>query len=414
MPSSIKLLCLIEATTVTGPAKNLLNFCRLVQSSQFEQAGYPKVEVAIITFHRMSARKKSDLAGKAPNAFVAAAREQGVNTHVIEERFRFDPGVIGELRRIVAEESPTILQTHGVKSHFLVKLAGLGKRYPWIAYHHGYTTPNLKMRGYNQLNRWSLPSAARVITVCDAFARQLSANGVRADRISVCHNSVVPPRRVTSEEQRTLRNKLGIGEERVVMAVGRLSSEKGHFDLLEAVGLLPELDSELKFKLIIVGEGPERARLERAAGERALGQRVLFIGQVEDVAPYYAIADALALPSHSEGSPNVLLEAMAGGLPIVATNVGGVPEIAADGKSALLVPRQNPRLFAAALNRLLTSPELAQALRANAKARVETYFSPESHAQSLIRIYQQLLPEIVSDSRTAATEAPDFRLSFHD
>src|SRR5262245_39927680 len=123
MPSSIKLLCLIEATTVTGPAKNLLNFCRLVQSSQFQETWFPTVEVAIITFVRTSATSTT---GEAPNAFVAAAREQGVKIHVIEEQFRFDPRVINELRRIVAAESPDILQTHMVKSHFLVKLAGLG------------------------------------------------------------------------------------------------------------------------------------------------------------------------------------------------------------------------------------------------------------------------------------------------
>ena len=403
MPSSIKLLCLIEATTVTGPAKNLLNFCRLVRSSQFEQAGYPKVEVAIVTFHRMSAANESGLAGKATNAFVASAREQGVNIHVIAERFRFDPRVIGELRRIVAAESPDILQTHMVKSHFLVKLAGLHKQYPWIAYHHGYTTTNLKMRGYNRLNRWSLPSAARVITVCQAFADQLTQAGVRENRLRVCHNSVVAPRTLTTDERQELKNRFKISrDERVMLSVGRLSREKGHADLISAVAHLRDFDPLLKFKLIIAGEGPEQEHLEQAVRRHDLIERVCFVGHVHEVAPFYSIADVLALPSHSEGSPNVLLEAMAAGIPIVATNVGGVPEIAVAEENALLVSAHEPQALARSLHRLLKTPDLANNLSASAQARVKRDFSPQAYVHSLIEIYRELLEQKQGSAASAS------------
>jgi glycosyltransferase involved in cell wall biosynthesis len=382
----------MEATTVTGPAKNLLNFARLAQSPAFQAAGLPGVEVSIVTFHRKSNDDSPDDA--APNSFVATTREQGVQVHVIYERMRFDPQVISALRRIVAEHSPDIIQTHGVKSHFLVKLARLGKRYPWVAYHHGYTTTNLKMRGYNQLNRWSLPSAEKVVTVCQAFADQLVQAGVRANRTSVCHNSVVAPRDVTLHEQQTLRNRLGIADgQHIVLSVGRLSREKGHSDLVTAIALLRDQDCELEFKLLIVGEGPERERLDRAIRLHGLGDCVIFAGQTRDVAPYYAIADVLALPSHSEGSPNVLLEAMAASVPIVATSVGGVPEIAFANENALLVPAREPKLFAAALRRLIGEPNLRRTLSANASERVEKDFSPESYAQSLIKIYHGLVTE---------------------
>jgi glycosyltransferase involved in cell wall biosynthesis len=409
MMSTIKLLCVIEATTVTGPAKNLLNFFRLLDSPEFRDQS-PRVEPSIVTFHRKSGgveRHDHQTAEPefTPNSFVAAARGQGVEVDIISERFRFDPRAIQELRRIVARRAPDIVQTHMVKSHFLTKLSGLGRKYPWVAYHHGYTATDLKMRGYNQLNRWSLPSAARVITVCGPFVEDLSQAGVRRDHIVVCHNSVAAPQVVSEDSKRMLRERLGIvNGERVVLTVGRLSREKGHRDLVNALSLLRELNSELKFKLVIVGNGPEREHLERAAREKGLDANVLFVGHVEDVAPYYAIADALALPSHSEGSPNVLLEAMAAGLPVIATAVGGVPEIAIKEESALLVPAHNPQLFAGALHRVLTGPELAQMLRAKARERVATQFSPESAAQSLIRTYRELMsataelaqPQVVS------------------
>ena len=404
MPSAIKLLCLMEATTVTGPAKNLLNFARLARSAAFDNAGLPRVEVSIVTFHRKGVAGSGN-DHNAPNNWITAARAQGVDIHVIDELFRFDTKVIAELRRIVAEQSPDIIQTHGVKSHFLIKLAGLGKRYPWIAYHHGYTTTNLKMRGYNKLNLWTLPSATRVITVCRAFANQLSLAGVRADRINVCHNSVVVPRNISRDEQKDLRRQLGIIDaELVVLSVGRLSKEKGHHDLVSAIALLRQADPELNFKLVIVGEGPERPQLEKAIQANGLDDFVTFAGQIHDVAPYYAIADTLALPSHSEGSPNVVLEAMAAQVPIVATDVGGVPEIATDEEHALLVPARNPKSFAEALHRLLTTPALARKLSVNARARAEKDFSREAYARSLIGIYRELLssestlvePELVS------------------
>lgn len=402
----MKILSIIEATTVTGPAKNLLNFCRLLRSPEFCRDGVPQIEVSIVTFERNVTEPRAVATGSnlsksvldpdataagSDNAFVAAARQAGVPIDVITERFRFDRAVITQLRDIVARRAPDVIQTHMIKSHFLIKLSGLGKRYPWIAYHHGYTATDLKMQFYNQLNRWSLPSANIVIAVCGEFANQLARTGVREDRIRVSHNSVVAPRSVSSDEQREVREKFGFREsEKLVLAVGRLSHEKGHADLIESVSLLRTAQPDLKFKLLIVGDGPEQANLTRVATERKLESHVVFVGHVSDVAPFYAIADLFALPSHSEGSPNVLLEAMAAGLPVVATSVGGVPEIATNESDALIVPARDPSAFAAALRRALNDSELAGKLRRNAITRAGE-FSPASRARSLIQIYEQLI-----------------------
>src|ERR1043165_3796827 len=116
----MKVLSIIEATTVTGPAKNLLNFCRLMQSCEFAVDGKPSVEVSIVTFDR-------GVSESSPSAFVIAAREMGITVDVINERFRFDPSVISQLRTIVARRAPDVIQTHMIKSHFLVNLTGLAK-----------------------------------------------------------------------------------------------------------------------------------------------------------------------------------------------------------------------------------------------------------------------------------------------
>lgn len=396
MTQTLKLLAVIEATTVTGPAKNLLAFCR--RASEPLAEGLPRVEATLVTFERAG-----DADRGAPNAFVNAAREAGLAVELLRERFRFDTRVVGELRRIVERRAPDVLQTHMVKSHFLARLSGLGKRLPWIAYHHGYTTTDLKMRVYNQLNRWSLPSAARVITVCGPFAEQLARTGVDPQRIRVLHNSVVAPARPADAEVAALRERLGVKEdERVLLAVGRLSREKGHADLVRALARLRASAPEINFKLVILGEGPERPSVEEEARRLRLDERIVFAGHASDVRPFYALADALALPSHSEGSPNVLLEAMAAGVPVAATRVGGVPEIATDEETALLVPPRDAEEMARALGRLLADRTFARTLAERAKGHVLAHFSPEAYARALVGIYRELLPNAVERGAASA------------
>ena len=128
-----------------------------------------------------------------------------------------------------------------------------------------------------------------------------------------------------------------------------------------------------------------------AAVESKKGKGVIFTGQVNDVHPFYAIADVFVLPSHSEGSPNVLLEAMAANLPVVATAVGGVPEMVADHESALLVPANDPPSLAAAISNMLADKNLALRLATNASTLVDTRFDPETYARSLVKIYREAI-----------------------
>lgn len=396
MISTIKLLCVIEATTVTGPAKNLLNFCRRASSPHFQAGEMPRVEISIATFQRLDRHTNENSQRQqdkdSPNAFVAAAREAGIEVDVIRERFRFDTRVIGELRAIVDRRAPDIIQTHGVKSHFLLRLSGLWRQHPWIAFHHGYTATDLKMVLYNKLNRWSLPSAHRVVTVCQAFAEQLASEGVSPEKISVLHNSINANGAANeAADLHTLKERLGIElGERVVLAVGRFSREKAHADLINALGALHSVNPDLNFRLVLVGDGPERRGIERAAETQGIASRVIFAGHVSNVRPFYGLADALVLPSHSEGSPNVLLEAMAAELPVVATAVGGVPEIVENGESALLVAPRDIQAMASAIGRVLADAPLARRLASNASGLVRTRHSPAAYARSVTEIYCDL------------------------
>ncbi|MDQ2920434.1 MAG: glycosyltransferase family 4 protein [Acidobacteriota bacterium] len=395
-PSTIKILAVVEATTVNAVAKNMLEFHRSASDIKQRYPGSVTIETSLVTFDRPKGPAKS------PNEFVTTARELGIKVDIIPERFRFDARVMPALRKIVERNAPDIVLTHQVKSHLLMKLSRLWRQYPWIAFHHGYTTTNRKMRAYNHFNRWSLPTADRVITVCEAFARELAVAGVSRERIHVQHNSIRPDQAASAEEVEALKTRLGVAPaESIVVTVGRLSREKAHIDLLAAFKHLREINPEIESRLLIVGDGPERERLEAAAGSLGLSQLVVFTGELSDVQPYYAAAHLLVLPSHSEGSPYVLLEAMAAKVPIVATAVGGVPEMVENEESALLVPAHDPRALAAAIARVLTDPELARKLTANASTLVATRYSPEAYLRSLLEIYR----EVISTSTKRNTQA---------
>ena len=153
---------------------------------------------------------------------------------------------------------------------------------------------------------------------------------------------------------------------------------------------LRQLRPGLFVRLLIVGEGPERARIEKATRDLKLEERVRLVGYVRDVRPYYRMADALAISSLSEGSPNVLLEAMAAGVPIVATAVGGIPEIVTDRETALLTEPRNPAAMASALDLVLSDSRLATSLVRNARERIKSRHSPEARALFLLRQYEEI------------------------
>jgi len=176
----------------------------------------------------------------------------------------------------------------------------------------------------------------------------------------------------------------------VILCVGRLSKEKAQIDMVRAVQQLRQISPTRAVRLMIVGDGPERARISQAIQSAGLQKHVVLAGHLKDLTPYYEAADVVAIPSLSEGSPNVLLEAMAFGVPVVATEVGGIPEIATHGETALLVPARNPGAMAAAIDLLLSSPGTGISLAQHARRKVETEYSPESRAQSLVSIYAEV------------------------
>jgi len=386
MPTSqIKIAALVEGRFLTGPAKNILSFaddCR------------DRVDLTIVTFLRTSGRYASEVPN---NQLVSVAHSLKIPIEIVQESGPFDLKVLSALREIFERHGADIVETHGIKSHFLVSLMR-GKKFRWIAFHHGYTMEDLKAKFYQHFDRWSLRLCDSVVTVCSEFATTLESRGVRPDRISVVQNSVNTDvhrsHEKLSEKARVKWNILP--GERVVISAGRLSPEKGHTYLIDAISAIVSKSPELKLKLLIAGGGPCEKTLKEQVSRRGLNQYVKFVGQCSELDELFSIGDLFVLPSISEGSPNVLLESMAARVPIVATKVGGVPELVRNGESAILVPPADSESLKTAILELVLHRSRAIQLANVAFENARLFFNAARRDQRLLSIYNCVMHERLS------------------
>ena len=372
----IRVLAMVEANNISGSAKAVLEFAKEAARAH---SGLPKIDLSVVTFDR----------GEGENCFTKAIRDSGTPLEIVVERRRFDTTVIPQLRSLLEKRRADIIWTNSVKSHFLVRWASLQHSRSWVAFHHGYTYPDAKMRIYNQMDRWSLPNADQVLTSSASFVGELEQRNIRRDRIHVQHMPIRCFAAVSENQKAELRQRLRLDDRtRVLLCVGRLSREKGHADLIHAFSKMRELAIDTPLRLILVGEGPERARIEQLCRNLNLSDYVSLVGQQNDTNPYYGIADVFLLPSHSEGCPNVLLEAMAAGVPVVATAVGGVPEVVTHGRDAILVKKYDPAGLASAAVDLLKNELLRDRLVSFA-GEIIARKTPEAYFKSIVSIFNQ-------------------------
>jgi len=235
--------------------------------------------------------------------------------------------------------------------------------------------------------RAAIAATRGVVAVSHALAASLRSDlWLPHHRITVVPNGVRSPNGVTTE----LRAELGLGPaDRLVLAVGNLYPVKGHRDLVSALAQLVPRHPTLH--AAIAGRGELEMALREEAATRGIGGRLHLLGLRGDVGSLLAAADVFVLPSRSEGLPLALLEAMFAGRPIVATRVGEVPTVLADGAAGLLVDPGSPDQLAAAIDRLLGDPALAQTLGSRAQERANAEFHVSRMVERYASLYRDAL-----------------------
>lgn len=286
-----------------------------------------------------------------------------------------------------------IVHVHGLKAAMLACLAAKSGAPPpplIITLHNALPNggPAWLVRLRSALLRWLLTSAQIVVVVSAAQRDDLLAKRiVTVERIALIPNGVSMLRYSKFEEpdRRTCRAALGIADSTcLILSVGRVLQAKGMHDLIAAVERLP---TTLDAKLLVAGDGPDLAACNEAVLTRGLAHKVQFLGHRRDIPILLQAADLFVLASHSEGLPLTVLEAMAARRAVVATRVGGVPELVVDGETGLLVPPHHPQALADAIARLVSRPELRATMGEAGQLLVEASYTEERMMAETAHLY---------------------------
>lgn len=227
-----------------------------------------------------------------------------------------------------------------------------------------------------------------MISLSDETAREISSFGFHG-QIAKIPNGVDTEHFRPVSDRAGLRRQLGLPDARIVFHAGRLSPEKGQDLLIRA--WLEVSARRTNTLLIVAGDGPDRSALEEIAGQLGIAHRIKMLGEVLDIAPYLAASDVFVLPSRGEGMSNALLEAMATGLPCLASDVGGNREVILSGENGLLFQPEDVAGLANALDLLLSDRDLSARLGAAARQSVEQQVSFDSVADRYVALYTRLL-----------------------
>ena len=299
--------------------------------------------------------------------------------------------VIWALFRVFRQQQFDLLHAHGYYADICALPIARVRRIPALSTCHGFINTDWKLQLNNRLDLWALRLCSRILVVSDEIRNGLEKRGIKKERICVITNAVpIPPLMNQNDKgHRCFRQQHGFSSEDFVFVyVGRLSEEKGLCFLLEAfAGLIRD---SVSARLVLIGDGPQRELLEQRVAELDLERQVSLVGFQSQVSPWLAIADCFVLSSLTEGTPMALLEAMAAGVPVVATEVGGVPDVITSGVNGLLVPCANADALRNGMSRIIDHPELRDKYRCEARKTVESRYSVQPWCQKILQIYQDL------------------------
>jgi glycosyltransferase involved in cell wall biosynthesis len=341
--------------------------------------------------------------GEASMAFVAEQR--GIDIQPVPELQREvsplgDSKAVRHLARLIVQERPHVLHTHTAKAGAVGRAAArlAGSTRPPVVVHtfHGHTLEGYfgpaKQAAYRIVERALAHETDALIAVSPEVRDDLLAIGVgRASQYAVVRLGIELSERTEGAERGgELRDALGIARERFTVGwVGRMTAVKRADDVLQALRLLHDRGHDAA--LVMVGDGPDRPELEALARELGIEDSTRFVGYQHEVGPWFHAFDALLLPSRNEGTPVSAIETLAAGRPVVASRVGGLPDVVQDGVDGYLVPVGDVAAAAGMLARLADDPELRRRMGSTGRERVLARYQVPRLVEDVDRLYRALL-----------------------
>jgi len=389
VPEPIRVLRVIARLNMGGPAIHVSNLAAGLQTR-----GYATTVVA-----------GSLARGEDSMAFVA--ERLGVTVVSVPEIQRevaplHDVRSIRRLTEIMREVRPHILHTHTAKAGALARAAALvaGSARPPIIVHtfHGHVLKGYFGAGrtafFKQVERTLARYSDVLVAVSPEVRDELVAHGIApADKFTVIRLGIPLDERLGDETTNfDYRARYGIPDDAFVVGwVGRMTGVKDTDAVLEIVRATRERD--VPAVLCMVGDGPDRDRLEQVAHDLGIARSTYFVGYQSDVAGYYRLFDAFLLPSVNEGTPVSAIEALASGTPVVATRVGGVPDVVTDGVNGFLVEPGDTDAAAERIAQLARDPELRSRLGNAGRENVRERYAVDRLVDDVDRLYRSLLAE---------------------
>jgi glycosyltransferase involved in cell wall biosynthesis len=388
---------------VSGPVRVLRVIARL-------NVGGPALHVALLNSGMDPRRFRSWLVTGTENPGEGTLRHyaeaRGVEPVVIPEILGQatlaprDIVALAKLTALVRRVRPHVVHTHTAKAGFLGRVAARAAGVPVVLHtYHGHVLSGyygrMRQHGLRLMERGLARLSDRLITVSDRVRDDLVAFGVApADQFTVVPLGLdLDPMFAAAAQRGLFRRELGLVGPAVsaplVGIVGRLFPIKNHTLFLDAAARVRTAHPEARF--VVVGDGPLRGELEARARQPDLADRVIFTGWRHDLPMIYADLDTLVVSSLNEGTPVSAIEAMAAEVAVVATRVGGLPDLIDDGRTGRLVPSGDPTALAGAINRVLDDPTRGHAIRAAARADVERRFMASRLVGDLQDLYLELL-----------------------
>jgi sugar transferase (PEP-CTERM/EpsH1 system associated) len=350
---------------------------------RLQEGGAERVVLNIASGLRGSS-VESSICSTVPASSMKALLPSDIGLFELQRRPGNDPSFVWQLYQLLRRQRPHVLQTHSWGTLCEGLVAGRMARIPVIIHlEHG----TLQTRKYQiRVQRFAWPRADRLLAVCSRLADRMSDTmNVPRSSIHTIRNGV-DVNRFGGQRRNEARLRLGLpADSLVVGTTGRLTDVKDHQNLLEAVRLLAA--SHPRLRCLIAGDGPLKPALESSIQALGLQAVVKLLGHRQDVEMVLAALDIFVLSSQSEGLPMAILEAMASGLPIVSTRVGGIDEVVADGKTGLLVEPRSPDALMGAIRFLAENPARRAQMGAAGRLRTERELSLDTMVAAYERLY---------------------------
>ena len=317
---------------------------------------------------------------------VDAAHRANVETVVFDCHGQIDFGTLRKIRYYVAQRNIQIIHSHGYKANMYAVLARPDKHVKLVSTCHPWLKTHWRLKAYEKLDKIFLSRFHQVIAVSEKERQELLQLRLNAKIVSLIDNGIEVDRFVQQFNLNGMRQEWGITCDSIIIGtVGRLSPEKGHSVFIDVAKELCLSHANIVF--LLIGDGPMLGKLKKRCEEYGIDKQVIFTGVRTDIPQFLALMDIFVLPSLTEGMPMALLEAMAAGRPIIATNVGDIPRAIDHEKSGTLIAPNRPDQLREAILTYIRQPEKAQRHAQGAREKVMLEFSSRSMAQRYVELY---------------------------